>query len=240
MSIIVKDKFKLIVSGLDRFEALKMLVQEINKIDITGTAVVAFIGGAASGKSSFCQKLKSQLGLADVLSTDDYVVGDRKYRHEHLDQNDPILKYRPEVMNEHIAKIVSLKSSEVFRVPERDEKSGIALDAGEKNFSRKIDRVKYLIVEGDFLFVKNPDFIIYFDVPDEIRKANRIYRDSKKRMITDRAEIAINFDLRQKTQHIKYTEPVKKIADLILKAQVKSGSSGNYIYQYSVYLKRKD
>lgn len=57
--------------------------------------------------------------------------------------------------------------------------TGEAVDA--KEYHKKISKVKYIIVEGDFDFVENPDLLIYFDVDDEIRLDNRIQRDLAKR-----------------------------------------------------------
>jgi len=220
-------------------QLLKIISEELNQSSSPRTKVIAFVGGVASGKSTITSKLRNALERAEVLSTDDYVVKDRKYRHKYLDKGNPLKKYRPEVLNEHIQKIKKLKQGQSLMVPDRDEKTGIALDVGEDNFPKKIPGpVDYLIIEGDFQLVKNPDYIIYLDVPDEIRKINRVERDLKKRNMGSEKAIIENFELRQKNQHIPYTEPVKKIADMVIEAKTEKRSKGGFNYLYNIYLKK--
>ena len=162
-------------------ETLSILVDRLKAIDKEGTKVVSLIGGAGSGKTTLVAKLCKFLGSADTLGTDDYVVGDRAYRREHIEGKDPTLKYDPKFLNEKIKQIKALRPGEEVAVPTYDEATGRAIATGEENYKHKIGRVDYLIVEGDFDFVENPDFVIYFDVPDEVRLQNRINRDLQTR-----------------------------------------------------------
>lgn len=233
-----KKGFVLTAADLDQKQAVAKVAQAIRAIKSDETVVIAFIGGAACGKTVVVDALKSELRGAAVLSTDDYVVGDRKYRHERLDNQNPLAKYKPELMNEQIEEIKHLSAREFVMVPERDEFTGIALDVGRENYPRKIKKTKYLVVEGDFLFYKNPDYIVYMDVPDDIRKENRLARDMISRNESDREDIAANFDLRQKTQHKVYTEPVRDIADMILDVKAVAGTGNNYVYRYNVFVSK--
>ncbi len=141
--------------------------------------VISIVGGAGSGKTTFANELITFLGDACTLGTDDYVVGDRDYRRKNLEGKNPLLKYNPEALNENIRAIQKLQEGEFYMVPKYDDVTGEAVDA--KEYHKKITPVKYIVVEGDFDFVKNPDLLIYFDVDDETRLQNRIRRDLAKR-----------------------------------------------------------
>jgi len=233
------DQFILIAERKTQNELLTLVARQIKDVNVQTAKVIVLVGGAASGKSMIASKLKNLLDGAVVLSTDDYLISDRKYRHEHLDNGDPLKKYNAVLLNEHIDKTKNLKSGKSLKVPERDEHTGIALDIGEKNFPKNITGpIEYLIIEGDFQLVKNPDYVIYLDVPDEVRKVNRIERDFKKRNMESREEVEENFELRQKNQHVPYTEPVKKIADMVIEAKTEKQPQGGFSYLYNIYLKK--
>lgn len=177
------------------------------------------------------------LGDAGTLSTDDYVVGDRVFRRQNLEGGDPIKKYFPQALNDHIAKIKALEFGERLPVPEYDERTGEAVSA--EQYSKSIGKVKYLIVEGDFDFVENPDLLIYFDVPDEVRLHNRIVRDRQIRGETDNSDIIDNFNLRQELQHIPHTLPAKDKADLIVRAHAaERDNDGKVKYEYELEKKQ--
>lgn len=211
----------------DFLVALTDLVRPVKEFSQSGTAVIAIVGGAASGKTTLAKALANSLGSADTLSTDDYVVKDRAYRRAHLEGGDPLKKYAPDKLNQHIASIKGLKAGESFAVPTYNESTGEAVDAAA--YSRVIEKVEFLIVEGDFNLVENPDLLIYFDVPDDVRLKNRIARDLVTRNGKDEDAIKENFNLRQKMQHIPHTLPTKGIADVVV--QVNLDDSGNYLYK---------
>ena len=162
-----------------------------------------------------------------MLGTDDYVVGDRAYRRANLEGGDPIKKYNPVKLNDHIAAIKRLTNGEKLGVPTYNEQTGEAVDAAE--YTRQIDKVDYLVVEGDFDFVVEPDLLIYFDVPDEIRLANRIKRDLVSRNVVDEDEIRENFQLRQKLQNFPYALSTKAVADIVVNVMV--DDNGEYLYE---------
>ena len=208
-------------------EFLDALSNLIRKNKGEGTEVVSIVGGAGSGKTTLARKLIKALGNADMLGTDDYVIGDRAYRRANLEGGDPIKKYNPTKLNEHIAAIKNLDDSEKLGVPTYNEQTGEAVDA--KEYTRQIGKVDFLVVEGDFDFVKGPDLLVYFDVPDEIRLTNRIKRDLATRNVMDEAEIKESFDLRQRLQHLPYTLPTKSKADVIVNVVI--GADGEYFYE---------
>ena len=141
--------------------------------------VINIVGGAGSGKTTFAHELIMFLGDACTLSTDDYVIGNREFRRKNLEGNSPLKKYNTTALNENISAIKNLKANEFHLVPTYDDVTGEGVDARE--YHKKVFPVKYIIVEGDFDFVKNPDLLIYFDVDDETRLHNRITRDLLKR-----------------------------------------------------------
>jgi uridine kinase len=180
---------------LSESEVLSILASRIKNLVPEGTKVISLIGGAGSGKTTLAQRLCGLLGSADTLGTDDYVVGDRAYRREHLEGKDPIEKYDPVFLNNKIVQIRGLHEGEEVAVPTYNEATGEAIAAGEANYTHRVGKVEYLIVEGDFDFVEKPDLIIYFDVPDEIRLQNRISRDQQTRSESDPEKIKANFQL---------------------------------------------
>lgn len=211
---------------MNEVELLTNLSNVIRKLKIDDqVTVISLIGGAACGKSTIARKLSDILGDADILGTDDYVVGDRAYRRKHLEGGDPRKKYNQKKLNEHIEKICRLQEGEQFLVPTYDEQTGEAVDAAKYN--RTIGKVKYLIIEGDFDFVEKPDYRIYLDVSDKTRLENRLRRDQNTRNASIQ-EIKASFDLRQKLQHIPYTLPAREKADFVIKAC--AGKDGEYVY----------
>ena len=200
-------------------------------------------GGAGSGKTTFANELITFLGDACTLGTDDYVVGDREYRRKNLEGKNPLLKYNPEALNENIRAIKKLQEGEFYMVPKYDDVTGEAVDA--KEYHKKITPVKYIVVEGDFDFVNNPDLLIYFDVDDETRLQNRIRRDLAKGRDIDEEAIRKNFALRQELQHIPYTEPARKKAHMIVSAKLATGQANiggdnTDLYQYDFSYRGKE
>lgn len=200
---------------LNETEVLRKLCDRIIELSCKNdTKIISIVGGAASGKTTLTHKLIQCLGDADFIGTDDYVVGDREYRRNNLEGKDPTAKYDVARLNKDIEAIINIRENDTYLVPTYDESTGLAVDS--PNYKHKIGKVKYLIVEGDFDFVQNPDLKIYYDVPDEIRLENRIHRDLKKRSETDFEKIKENFEIRQKLQHEPYTIKARDSANLVV------------------------
>lgn len=164
---------------LNREKVFNEIKNRLDCINNNSVKVISIVGGAGSGKTTLAHELIMFLGDACTLSTDDYVIGNREFRRKNLEGKNPLKKYNPAVLNKNIATIKNLKANEVCFVPTYDDVTGEAVDA--KEYYKKISQVKYIVVEGDFDFVINPDVLIYFDVDDEIRLENRIQRDLAKR-----------------------------------------------------------
>ena len=164
---------------LNRKSVFMEIKNRIENIADDTVKVISIVGGAGSGKTVFARELIMFLDNACTLGTDDYVIGDRAYRKKYLEGGNPLKKYNPNALNKNISAIKNLKEDEYFLVPAYDDATGKAVDAEE--YHKKIFQVKYLIVEGDFDFVENPDLLIYYDVDDETRLQNRIQRDLAKR-----------------------------------------------------------
>lgn len=207
-----------------------LLTQRKKKIQ--NTLIVSLIGGAASGKGTITrllvEDLKRRSVSSDVISTDDYVIGDRAFRRANFEGKDTLAKYDFSLLNEKIELIKINKNPAVaISVPTYDEFTGVAVVLGEENYTHKILPVDILIIEGDFDAVKNPDLMLYLNLTDEQRLKNRVNRDAKTRNEVP-AKIIENFELRQKTQHIPYTIKAMGKADYVINGRVRDG--GEFVY----------
>ena len=219
------------------FAEIKRRADAINSD--SSVKVISIVGGAGSGKTTLASEFVKFLGNACALSTDDYVIGDRAYRHQYLEGagKSPLQKYNPKALNDNISAIKNLQATESLLVPTYDDSTGEAVDA--KEYHKKITPVKYIIVEGDFDFVENPDLLIYFDVDDKTRLDNRIKRDIAKRGAVDDDSVKKSFESRQTSQHIPYTAPVRSKVEklgesgMIIKATPTQNTSGD-MYSYCI------
>jgi len=217
---------------LNEEEILKELCDKIVELSFEKeTKVISIIGGAASGKTTLAEKISKSLGTADFVGTDDYLIGDREYRRNNLEGKDPTAKYDIVRLNEDIEVIINLGEEDTYLVPTYDETTGLAV--ASLNYRHKVGKIKYLIVEGDFDFVKAPDLKIYYDVPDKVRLENRINRDLQKRSESDVGKIKESFELRQKLQHEPYTIKARDSADIVVSVN-QAMKNGLSVYEYSI------
>ena len=221
------------------FNLYNFILETLNKKSDNKVKVISIVGGAGSGKTTFARNfveflINTTSSKACTLSTDDYVIGDRKFRKKiEAEGKPPIAKYKPEKLNKNIAKIKKLTpDDEPYAVPTYNDKTGEAIDA--ETYTKKLTPVDYIIVEGDFDFVETPDLLIYFDVDDKTRLDNRINRDLLLRGATDVDSIIESFNKRQKTQHYPYTAPTKEKADIVISAKKEDSKNPNSRYSYSV------
>lgn len=240
ISKLVNENFVLLEQGIDTDKLLKVLSDIIASRLGPKVSVVSRIGGAASGKTMLSSRLAEQLTeravAADVISTDDFVVGDRDFRRAHFEGKDPRAKYDFGLLNYKVDAIRHNQMPGVtIGVPSYDQHSGKAIEVGEDNFMHQVGPVDVLIVEGDFLEVKDPDVAIFLDVASDIRLKNRIGRDLVHRNVSDQRSVIANFALRQETQHIPYTVPAADSAEILI-----CGDISNNQWRYDVYLRNPE
>jgi uridine kinase len=233
---VLNESFDLKEVGLQENALLAYLTTEIHSRLGTQPCVVSIVGGAGSGKSVLTQALVESLArqdlVADSISTDDYNLGNRTWRWEHFEGTevrDPMDKWDFKLMNQKIAAIRSNNTrGATVKVPTYDQATGLAIDAGEENYTHEIGKIDVLVVEGDMFQVDNPDFAIYLHTTDSQRLQNRTNRDVTHRNAGDAAKIAANFALRHQNQHVPYTLPAIESADVVI--DVKVADEGDWAY----------
>jgi uridine kinase len=231
---VLAANFELAEGHLSREQVASRLVEDIEAFPKDDLAVVAIIGGPASGKSTLTQLLIDSLnehGLkADSISTDDYGLGTREWRWER-EREDPLKLKDFALLNMHIEAIRELGEGEQVAVPVYDQPTGLAIEVGEENFPHKIGKLNVLFVEGDFDAVDEPNMRIFIDVPAETRMQVRIARDLKDRGELDADKVATSFKSRHEKQYIPHTAPAIHHSDLVLKVDASDPKS----WQYDVY-----
>ncbi len=234
---LIKERFDRIDENLGIEELVETLSKEVMRVHTKDNKarIVSIVGGAASGKSTLARSIVAKLAsrgvLADVIGTDDYVVGDREFRREHFEGKEPKAKYDFGLMNAKIEEIRgNIDPGQSVSIPTYNAKSGVAIAAGEEKYIHKVSKIDVLLVEGDFDEVNNPDLRLFVHVPDELRLENRVGRDVRERNEADEQKIRENFYQRQQTQHMPYTLPAAQSADLLIDAMLLEG-----VWRYDVY-----
>lgn len=235
-SVLAKG-FELQEADLTREQVLELLAKAIADIPGETTKVVSLIGGAASGKTSLSKMLAEKMAekgvSADAIGTDDFNIGDRSWRWENFEGDnpkDPRSKYDFDLLNQKIDAIkANHDPTKTVAVPTYNQATGLAVDAGEENYTHHIGPVDALVVEGDFHPVSQPDLVVFLHVPDDQRLQNRIDRDVVHRG-ADEAKTTANFNLRQERQHFPHTLPTVESANIVLDATVDGQN-----WRYNVY-----
>lgn len=219
-------EFKTIATNLDERVLVSALVEQFRNLQKSGTKIISLVGGPASGKGTLAEMLSRALGSAAVLSTDNYLKGDRPYRRASIENagRNPIEKYDFDFLRKQVKAICELDEGQSIGVPQYDGVTGIAISQDPDNipddsaYPLKVGKVDYLIIEGDFqpLEEGSIDRLVYLDVPDEVRLANRVYRDVKQRGESNAQPIIDSFNSRQATQFVPHTLPVKNQADILI------------------------
>lgn len=233
------ERFVLAESDLKRDEVVDLIARRIENLPGGDVAVVSLVGGAASGKTILAGKIVSELDdrgvVADVIGTDDYVMGDRAYRRKHLEDDDPRSKYDFELLNQKINEVRRNTDSNVtIGVPTYNEQTGEAIAVSEENYSHQVGKVDVLLVEGDFYEVNDPNLVIYLHLPDRHRLQNRLDRDTQHRSEDDIKKIVENFNHRQKNQHALHTLPATHKAHMLLRVTPDDDS-----WRYDVFEAKK-
>ena len=212
------------------------------------TQLIVIAGGAASGKSTLALNMSRTLTEQDVpsaiVSSDDFVRGDRGERHDREKKGmPPEVKYNFDEMRRIVGTVCANQDSDrTVEAPQYDAHTGLAID-GERR--RLISKVNVLIVEGDMLGEKgampqdlfpgeayNP-LALYMHVSDEERLRRRVLRDMQQRNGHGQTpeDIVNSFERRQDTQHLPYTLPYASAANTI----VTFAAANNNASLYDIY-----
>ncbi|MFC2084270.1 uridine kinase [Bacteroidota bacterium] len=186
--------------------------------------IIGITGGSGSGKTYFVNKLKEKISEFSliVIKQDDYYNDLSQISfEERIKKNFD----HPEAFDFNLLKkhLTDLKNHKKIKMPIYDY----------VNHTRKHEFIllqpkPIIILEGILIFHPKEilnliDLKIFIDTPDDIRIIRRIRRDIKER------ERSIDSVLNQylitvRPMYIKYIEPVKKLADLIIKGDDKNPS----------------
>ncbi len=231
---------------MDEDRLLSFLAEHITKLPKKGTKIIFLVGGPGGGKGVLVNMLAKMLPHSGVLSTDDYLLGDQTYRKE-LERcgRDPYEKYDFIFLRAQVEAICRLQAGQSIGVPLFEAASGVAIgknpdiSPGAQKYTRRLEKLSYLIIEGDVqpLPRKQVDCLIYLDVPDEVRLANRIHRDLRIGRESSPDAVAESFAFRQ-SQFERYTLPHKRDADIVVSVQAKDllepNATRKFSYLYSV------
>lgn len=243
------------LEDLNDVQLLRYLAEYFQGIPKEGTKVIAIVGGPASGKGTLAANIAELLGKTAILSTDNYLKGDRDWRRANIEDLglDPLLKYDPEYLNDQVIAIKRLQEGQVVGIPIYNGDSGIAIsqdpddEPDNSTYKTKIkDPQDFVIVEGDFQFLKPEelDRLVYIDVDDDVRLQNRIYRDTFERGELDAERVKANFQSRQLTRFIPHTLPQREKADIVIKVHALPLEhplpKRKFIYSYDVILQHQN
>ncbi|HYH75123.1 MAG TPA: hypothetical protein VD735_04145 [Candidatus Saccharimonadales bacterium] len=210
--------------------------EQVKEADAPHMLVIA--GGAASGKSRLAKGMHETFAnqgiTAAIISSDDYVRGDRGMRRTWEDEGKgPDEKYDFDYMRAVIRAICANRDPEKRVIaPKYDAQTGLALASKRR---RQIPPVDMLVVEGDMLgergtmpkalypsglLAADPQ-LLYIHLSDEQRLAYRLARDMEHRNGHGETPdvIAQNFEHRQLAQHLPYTLGYAATANVIVQAE---------------------
>ena len=178
--------------------------------------IIGICGGTSSGKTSFAKKIFEKVGKKGILiSQDSFYKG--------LDEEE--LK---NVDNYDFDSPNAIDFGEMYNTLEKLKRGGVSFipDYNFTTHSRdgykpiKSKNVEIFVIEGILIFCNEQirnlmDFKIFIDTDSDIRLIRRIERDVKERGRT--VEMVINrYKKFLKPSHIKYVEPSKKYANIII------------------------
>lgn len=237
-------KFKKVLSNMSDDSLVQEIVSKLTQLFTNQTIVITLTGGPGSGKSTLREHIIQQLEMAghaaDYVSTDDFGLYSRAKRNKLIAEG----KMNPWTAKDWILLnnlVNKIKKGESVKAPIYNELTGDAVVVGEENFPHNIPRnLHFFIIEGDFQPVSRVDVKIYFHVPTDIRRENRVVRDLTKRNGGNREEIVKSFDFRLDSQYYPYTLPNVEKSDILImtKAEKSKDEKTPFIYSYDIFKKQ--
>lgn len=178
--------------------------------------IIGIAGGTGSGKTTFVNK------IAEGFSADEVIVvhQDSYYR----DNSNTLPDQRKEINFDHPSAIeFTLMDDHITQL-----KNGLSVNQPVYSYltctrSEKVNRVdpaRVMIIEGILIFtgpaIRNlMDLKIYLDADADERLSRVIYRDTLERGRTVE-NVLKRYEKTVKPMHLKYIEPTRKFADLIV------------------------
>ena len=177
--------------------------------------IIGIAGGTGSGKSTIVDIIKKQIGERITLIQQDSYYKD--FSHLSLEKRDKINFDHPSSFDTKlfIEHINHIKSNEIVYSPTYDYITHTRTTTTIKKIPNKI-----IIVEGILLFenavLRNLlDIKIYVDTDADLRILRRIKRDIKERARSLDSVIEQYYNT-VRPMHIKFVEPSKRFADVII------------------------
>ncbi|KAJ1614910.1 uridine kinase like P-loop NTpase [Cryptosporidium canis] len=178
--------------------------------------VIAVAGGSASGKTSVCTRIFSELGdnRVAVIETDSF------YKTPVLEEGQTIADYNFDHPNSIDFELLynvlrSLKNGEGVHIPNYCFKQHKRLSTG-----RQVSPASIIIVEGIFILFHPKirhlvNMSIFVDTDDDIRLIRRIRRDTveRGRQIDD---ILNQYEKMVKPSYDEYIYPTRRYADIVI------------------------
>ncbi|MCF8880956.1 uridine kinase [Hyphobacterium sp. SN044] len=180
------------------------------------TILVAVSGGSASGKTTLAEAVRRGLEPVEarLIREDEYYVDSST-----VPGFDP-LRFNFDDVSAHDHALLARHLSAL--------KKGKAIDAPLYDFvthsraktTRHISPADVILVEGIHV-LSDPDLMslydltVYVDAPSDVRLARRILRDVRERGRSVES-VVIQYLRTVRPMHLKYTEPAKAIADIVV------------------------
>lgn len=174
--------------------------------------IVGIAGGSGSGKTTFARRLKEKIGMSQccVLGQDSYYF-DQSNKFDH--DGGSVNFDHPDALDfDLLAKhLCELKKGHEVDVPIYDFATH-----SRSSEPAKLSPTKYVFVDGILIFsqpqvVKELDYKIYIDCPEDLRFERRLNRDVNERGRTKEG-VKNQFYKQVKPMHDLFVEPSKEVA----------------------------
>jgi uridine kinase len=211
------------------------IIHKNNTIGSSQPIIIGISGGTGAGKTTFAKLVINKIGEDKVA----YIQQDSYYKDQ---SNVPITK-RNNINYDHPSAIdinllalhlKNLKESLTIQKPIYDFTKHIRLPRSELIAPKEIILVEGILILASSAIRKLLDIKVYLEADADIRLARRIQRDINERD-RDVASVMSQYLKTVKPMHIKFIEPAKKYADII----VSGAGSLNRAAQRTVFLIKK-